>query len=105
MLEKVKKELISAPKLHTVDFKNELHIFCDASDTTCAAVIFQKRDSKFFLVACFSKKLPPAIQNKDIYIKELYAFQQVAKSYRYLYIGDHSKIFWVDKEGGIHFNF
>ena len=71
-------------------------MFCDASDLTCAAVVFQKKGKNFFLVSCFSKKFPKSIIDRDIYTKELFCLKEVCRSFRYLFIGAHTKYFWVD---------
>ena len=45
--------------------------------------------------------LPQSMLNKDIYAKELYCLQQVSKTFRYLFIGSHKKLFWIDNKAVI----
>ena len=96
ILENVKKRLVDSPALKVVNFKEEIHIFTDASKYDCSGVILQKTKNGYEMVSCFSKKFPANMVDKDIYTKELWALQQIARSYRYLFIGNHKKIFHCD---------
>ena len=98
-IEKVKAKLINSKALKSVDFVSDLHIYIDASEFDCSGCIYQKsKTGGMELVTCFSKKLPKPMLNKGIYDKELYALQQLVKTYRYLLIGSHRKIFWTDNK-------
>ena len=96
ILENVKKRLINSPALKVVNFKEDIHIFTDASKYDCSGVIIQKTKHGTEMVSCFSKKFPANMIDKDIYTKELWTLQQIARSYRYLFIGNHKKIFHCD---------
>ena len=96
ILENVKKRLINSPALKVVNFKEDIHIFTDASKYDCSGVIIQKTKHGTELVSCFSKKFPANMVDKDIYTKELWILQQIARSYRYLFIGNHKKVFYCD---------
>ena len=100
ILDNIKNKLINSPALNAVDFKSDLHTFCDASDKEASAVIFQKdkKTGKYSLVCCFSRKLPEPIANKDIYTKELWCLQQVKTKFKYLFIGEHRKFFYLDNK-------
>lgn len=99
VLNRVKAMLVEAKFLKSVDFTSDLHIYLDASDLDCSGVIYQKsKKGGLELVTCFSKKLPKPMINKGIYEKELYALQQISKTYKYLLIGSHRKIFWTDNK-------
>ena len=100
ILDNIKSKLINSPALNAVDFKSDLHVFCDASKDEASAVIFQKdkKSGKYSLVSCFSRKLPESIVNKDIYSKELWCLHQVKSKFRYLFIGDHRKVFYIDNK-------
>ena len=97
VLEAVKTKLINSKALKSVDFKSELHIYVDASQSDVSGCIYQKtKGTGMELVTCFSKKLPKPMLAKGIYEKELFALQQLVKTYRYLLIGEHKKVFWTD---------
>ena len=102
ILENVKRKLLDSPALKSANFKDPLHIYCDASDLDVAGVIYQKsKEGKFNLVTCFSKKLPKSMINKSIYSKELWCLQQICLTFRYLFIGDHKKIFYCDNKAAL----
>ena len=99
ILENIKKKLVNSPSLKSANFKDDLLIFTDASDFDCSGVVFQKsKDSKsrFELVTCFSRKLPDSMLKKNIYEKELWCLQQLVKTFRYLFLGNHKKTFFND---------
>ena len=96
ILENIKKRLINSPALRCVNFKEDLHIFTDASKYDCSGVVLQKTKHGYEMVTCFSKKFPANMVEKDIYTKELWTLQQFSRSYRYLFIGNHKKIFHCD---------
>ena len=99
ILDNIKKELISAPALKSANFDDDLLIFTDASDYDCSGVVFQrKKNGKLELVTCFSRKFPDAMLKKSIYEKELWCLQQITKTFRYLFIGNHRKIFFNDNK-------
>ena len=98
ILSTIKKQLVESKMLETVNFKDDLYIFSDASQEDCSAVILQKTGRIYNLVTCFSRKLPATIINKnaDTYQKELWCLQQVARTFRYIFIGSHRKVFHID---------
>ena len=96
VLENIKKRLISSPALSSVNFKDDLHIYTDASSFDCSGVILQKTEHGMELVSCFSRKFPPSVACKCIYEKELWTLHQVTKTFRYLFLGPHKKIFHQD---------
>ena len=99
ILDNIKTKLINSPALKAVDFKSDLHTFVDASNLDCSAVIFQKnKNGKYAVVSCFSRKLPANIIDSDIYTKELWCLQQVKSKFRYLFIGNHKKTFYIDNK-------
>ena len=99
ILDNIKRKLTESPALQSVNFEDELHIYTDASNFDVSGSIFQKnKNGRFNLVTCFSKKIPEAMLDKPIPEKELWALQQVAKTYRYLFIGKHKKVFWNDNK-------
>ena len=97
-LDNIKRKLIDSPALSSVNFENDLHIFTDASQFDCSGMILQKKSKggDFELVACFSRKFPAAVANKCIYEKELWTLHQVTKTFRYLFLGPHRKVFYQD---------
>ena len=96
ILDNIKTKLIKSPALRSVNFENDLHIFTDASMHDCSGVILQKCKSGFELVSCFSRKFPAAVASKCIYEKELWTLHQVTKTFRYLFLGPHKKVFHQD---------
>ena len=98
ILENIKRKLIKSPALRSVNFENDLHIFTDASQFDCSGVILQKCKSGYELVACFSRKFPDSVANKCIYEKELWVLHQVTKTFRYLFLGPHRKVFHQDNK-------
>ena len=96
ILDNIKRKLCSSPALRSVNFKDDLHIYTDASQFDCSGVILQKTKNGFELVACFSRKFPDAVVNKNIYEKELWVLHQVTKTFRYLFLGPHKKVFNQD---------
>ena len=102
ILDSVKRKLLDAPALKSANFKDALHIYCDASDLDVSGVIYQKdKNGIFRLVTCFSKKLPKQMINKSIYCKELWCIQQICLAFRYLFIGDHKKTFHCDNRAAL----
>ena len=98
ILENIKRKLIKSPALRSVNFQDDLHIYTDASQFDCSGVILQKCKSGFELVACFSRKFPLSVANKCIYEKELWTLHQVSKTFRYLFLGPHRKVFHQDNK-------
>ena len=97
-LDNIKKKLVSSPALRSVNFTDDLHIFTDASQFDCSGVILQKGKNGTELVSCFSRKFPLSVVNKSIYEKELWTLHQVTKTFRYLFLGNHRKIFYQDNK-------
>ena len=98
VLNNVKRKLTNSQALCSVDFESELHIYVDASEFDVAGVILQKGKNGTQLVTCWSKKLPKVMVNKPIHEKELYAGQFITKTYKYLLIGSHKKVFFWDSK-------
>ena len=96
ILENIKRKLINSPALRSVNFEDDLHIFTDASQFDCSGVIIQKGKSGSQLVSCFSRKFPLSVINKCIYEKELWTLHQVSRTFRYLFLGPHKKVFHQD---------
>ena len=96
ILDNIKRKLIKSPALRSVNFQDDLHIFTDASQFDCSGIIVQKCKSGSELVACFSRKFPLSVANKCIYEKELWTLHQVSKTFRYLFLGPHRKVFHQD---------
>ena len=96
ILDNIKKSLIESPALKTVNFKDPLYIYTDASKYDCAGVITQRGPNGVQLVTCFSKKFPESVVNKPVHERELWAMQQLTITYRYLLIGRHKKVFLND---------
>ena len=95
-MDNIKKSLIESPALKTVNFKDPLYIYTDASKYDCAGVITQRGPNGVQLVTCFSKKFPESVVNKPVHERELWAMQQLTITYRYLLIGRHKKVFLND---------
>ena len=98
ILDNIKKSLIESPALKSVNFKDPLYIYTDASKFDCAGVITQRGKNGVQLVTCFSKKFPEAVVNKPVHERELWALQQLCHTYKYLLIGRHKKVFFNDNK-------
>ena len=103
ILDNIKLKLIKASALRAANFKDELLIYTDASDLDCAGMVFQrnKAEGRYDLVTCFSRKFPDSMIKKNIYENELWCLQQMCKTYRYLFLGYHKKIFFNDNKAVI----
>ena len=99
ILDNIKKKLIESSALKSVNFVDDLHIYTDASQHDVSGIVLQKsKNGGFHLVTCFSRKLPDAMLNKSMPEKELWALQQITKTYRFLFIGRHKKVFYNDNK-------
>ena len=96
ILDNIKKKLIEAPALKSVNFTDPLLIYTDASKFDCSGIILQKSKDGIKLVTCFSKKFPQSVVVKPVHERELYCLQQISHTYKYLLIGRHRKTFFND---------
>eukprot|EP00253_Pinus_taeda_P029852 PITA_29852 len=89
--EAIKRDIMEAPTLISLDYNKEFHIFSFASGDTLAAVLLQKDDEgSEHPVAFFSKTLRDAELRYDIIENKAYALIKSLKAFR-MYIL-HSKV-------------
>ena len=101
-LSKLKEKILNAPMRVLVNFKSELKIYVDASDTGLSTACFQVDDTgkNMEVVSFFSKNLAndKAWSNKNIYQRELAALAVAVSKYEYLLRGSHKVTLHTDNK-------
>ena len=101
-LKLLKNKILTAPMRSLVSFKEELRIYCDASDTGFSTALFQVSKSKTFMepVSFYAKNMSRdnAWKNKNIYMRELHALSVAVSKYEYMLRGYHRVIIYTDNK-------
>ena len=97
-LESAKKLLLEKSSLVTVNFKDMLSLYTDASDTHISAVLVQHCNGIREPVQWYSKPLDKAYLTRSIYEKELFALVHAVASFKFFLFGNHAKTFFVDNK-------
>lgn len=89
--ESIKKAIMEAPTLISLDYSKEFHLFSFASKDTIVAVLLQQDEAgQEHPVAFFSKNLRDTELRYDIIEKQAYALIKSLKAFRVYIL--HSKI-------------
>lgn len=101
---KIKSELSSAPILALPDFSEPFEIHCDASDVGVGAMLLQKQNGVYRVIAYFSAKLTPAQQRYSTTEKECLAvilsiekFRIYIDGTRFTVYTDHASLLWLHR--------
>ena len=101
-LNKLKEKILNAPMRVLVNFKSELKIWVDASDTGMSTACFQVDSSgkHMEVVSFFCKNLAydKSWANKNIYERELAALAVAVSKYEYLLRGSHKVTIHTDNK-------
>ena len=101
-LEQLKEKILEAPMRTLVNFKNELRIYVDASDTGLSTALFQvcKDGKDMELVSLFNKNMvdDASWANKNIYQRELLALAVAVSKYEYMLRGGHRVVIFTDNK-------
>ena len=101
-LSKLKEKILNAPMRTLVNFKNELKIYVDASDTGFSTALFQVDDTtkNMEVVSLYSKNMVEdrSWSNKNIYQRELLALATAVNKYEYMLRGSHKVTIYTDNQ-------
>ena len=101
-LNKLKEKILNAPMRTLVNFKNELKIYTDASDTGFSTALFQVDDTtkNMEVVSLYSKNMveDKSWSNKNIYQRELLALATAVNKYEYMLRGSHKVTIYTDNQ-------
>ena len=97
-LERAKNLLLHKSSLVTVNFKDMLSLYTDASESHISAVLVQHHNGIPEPVQWYSKPLDKAFLSRSIYEKELFALVHAVAAFKFFLFGNHAKTFFVDNK-------